>query len=323
MGASFNVEVLNRSGEVKYRQAVTSFPFRIGRGYDADLILDDPYIDSLHVAVSAGPDGELLVTDQGSLNGSDRIVAGRSERIVAAVAVGPNDRLRIGQTMLRIRPADYAVPAAIPVPVLRRRNPVLVLLAFLVMLMAIIDDDWYRPADMFFDRLPGTLLVGTAVVGIWSGILALVGQAFTRRIDFFGHLLIVCVGITAFQFTWRLFDLATFAFGLDQHKVLRLSLYSLVVGAAFYLHLKQFSRADRRLLASSAIFVAAAIVFSPILLDKFGEKKDRSQDIRSPQVILPPLLLATPGVSLDEFIGQIDHAKKEALQLAERFGGRP
>jgi pSer/pThr/pTyr-binding forkhead associated (FHA) protein len=45
------VEVLDRRGRVAERAAVDQLPFRIGRGYDCDLILDDPHVDALHAVI--------------------------------------------------------------------------------------------------------------------------------------------------------------------------------------------------------------------------------------------------------------------------------
>ena len=70
----------------------------MGRGqFFGGMVLDDPRASSRHVSLTVVEEDEVLVTDQGSLNGT--LING--ERIERAI-LGPGDVLRIGGTFLQL-----------------------------------------------------------------------------------------------------------------------------------------------------------------------------------------------------------------------------
>ncbi|MFC7309812.1 FHA domain-containing protein [Streptomyces monticola] len=83
----------------------------IGRSADADVPLDDPDVSRLHCAVTVGPDGRVSVADLNSTNGT--AVDGRPVT-EQAVRLSPGALLRIGESTLRLSPAQdtsEALPA--------------------------------------------------------------------------------------------------------------------------------------------------------------------------------------------------------------------
>ena len=103
MNTPYFIEVLARNGEVKSRHRFDQLPIRIGRGYDNDLILDDPYIAAQHASVEMTESGSLNLRDFSTQNGI--VLNGQRESIVAL-----NDNIvRLGHTNLRIRNAAFKV----------------------------------------------------------------------------------------------------------------------------------------------------------------------------------------------------------------------
>ncbi|MEU5975185.1 FHA domain-containing protein [Streptomyces sp. NPDC047315] len=81
----------------------------IGRSADADVPLDDPDVSRLHCEVTVDDDGRVTVADLGSTNGTaldGRPVGARP------VALPPGALLRLGESTLRLSPADRT--AALP-----------------------------------------------------------------------------------------------------------------------------------------------------------------------------------------------------------------
>ena len=70
----------------------------IGRGPDADIVIDDPYASEFHARVGI-QDGKVLVHDLGSTNGT--YVNGR--RVTTPAAVSTGDTVQIGKTILEVR----------------------------------------------------------------------------------------------------------------------------------------------------------------------------------------------------------------------------
>ncbi len=86
---------------------------RIGRSLEADVPIDDPDVSRLHCVVTVGPGGQITVADLGSTNGTR--VEGRpvDER---PVPLPPGALLRVGESTLRLDPAEGPPPRLVVVP---------------------------------------------------------------------------------------------------------------------------------------------------------------------------------------------------------------
>jgi len=316
MAKRYFVEILNRSNDVERRQEVSGFPVRIGRAYDVDVLIDDPFVDPHHLEITQDQEGQLQAKDLGSQNGTSHLVGKKSTRLQGPVALGPDDRLRIGQSMLRIRPDSHVVPAALALPANEKQSPVSLLLAVFAVTLLSQVDDFYRPVDELVERMPGNALIIVSLLAIGSGIMALVGRAFSRRLDFYRHFLILSVSAAAVMLSLLMFDLVTFAFGLDKPVLIQMSVVSLLVAIALHHHLRLFVRVRRAALFGITLSISTALIFSPKILDKLSDSTSRSKDERASQVILPPEFLLTKGASVDDFLAQVDVARASAERLA-------
>ena len=100
------VEILSRHRDVAARFRITGPDVRIGRGYDNDVIVDDPYVAAQHLHVFRDETGQLVVEDLGSANGM--FLDGGKSRL-ARLTVDGRQPIRIGQTYLRVRDLNHAV----------------------------------------------------------------------------------------------------------------------------------------------------------------------------------------------------------------------
>ncbi|MDH2426416.1 FtsK/SpoIIIE domain-containing protein [Sphaerisporangium sp. TRM90804] len=73
----------------------------VGRAPGAGLVLDDPEVSRRHAELRLGADGTVVVADAGSRNG----VGWRGHRIGADTPVPAGDLVRIGESMVTVRPA--------------------------------------------------------------------------------------------------------------------------------------------------------------------------------------------------------------------------
>jgi pSer/pThr/pTyr-binding forkhead associated (FHA) protein len=112
------VEILSRHRDVVARHRCDGAEVRIGRGYDNDVIVDDPYVAPHHLRVFRDEDGRLVAEDLGSANG---LYTGDGERREKRIAIDGDRPLRIGRTQLRIRESSHVVaPERAAAPVARR-----------------------------------------------------------------------------------------------------------------------------------------------------------------------------------------------------------
>ena len=100
------VEILSRHRDIAARFRIAAAEARIGRGYDNDVIIDDPYVAARHLRVFRDEAGQLVAEDLGSANGTF-LDGGRSR--VARTVIDGKHPIRIGQTWLRIREIHHEV----------------------------------------------------------------------------------------------------------------------------------------------------------------------------------------------------------------------
>lgn len=84
------------------RARVAGSSFSVGRSPDADLTLDDPRVSSWHIRIEDRGDGWALI-DDGSTNGT-RVNGVPTQEVV----LQPNDKIEIGDTVLRFELQDAA-----------------------------------------------------------------------------------------------------------------------------------------------------------------------------------------------------------------------
>ncbi|HYC15496.1 MAG TPA: FHA domain-containing protein, partial [Stellaceae bacterium] len=63
------IEVLGRHRDVVARLRFAGAEIRVGRAYDNDLVLDDPYVAPRHLLIRRETGGALVAEDLGSANG--------------------------------------------------------------------------------------------------------------------------------------------------------------------------------------------------------------------------------------------------------------
>src|ERR1035437_8462401 len=106
------VEVLGRNGEILRRERITALPAFIGRGFEMDLMFDDPYIAASHLRLDAGEKNGFTLTDLGSINGFS-LPTRSNHRQEATVHIEAGETIRLGHTQIRIWHSDSPVAAEI------------------------------------------------------------------------------------------------------------------------------------------------------------------------------------------------------------------
>lgn len=79
----------------------------VGRGYDCDVILDDPYVSENHFEVTLLAEGRFLVTDKGSVNG---VFKGLEKMPNEPFAIESGQEIKVGRTHIKLFSPQHAVP---------------------------------------------------------------------------------------------------------------------------------------------------------------------------------------------------------------------
>lgn len=253
MRAPYFIETLARNGDVLARQKIDHLPIRIGRGYGNDFILDDAHTGAEHAIIEAGPDATLLLRDLGSRNGS--IHHGKR---FDSIELGGQTVVRLGHTNLRVRGADYAVPAETTDTTRHDweglRPAVLGLtLAALTALTGYWLNDFKSFEPISYLMVLSAVLGGALIIG---GAWALANRLFGNLARFGRHLFILGCGVLAIML-WQVAS-STLAYAYSFEALTRYggNVIIAIICCMIFFHLATIKpRHMRRFAAASAIML--------------------------------------------------------------------
>lgn len=310
------VEIIGRHGEVLQRHALQRWPARVGRGYDMDVILDDPHVAPVHLSIEPVQENRYLVRDLGSVNGTRLSTNGARS---AELNTGPDDMICIGQTQLRIRPLHYAVRAETP---LRggtglRNIGLFALLGGIMIGMTI----WTAYLVTLQQDENPAMIVGAlgmaAAVLLWVSAWALVSRIVMGRANFFAHGVIAAAGAIALFVTDIVFDYL--GFGLDLRW---LDYLGILAGAAmfayvFYRHLCLASHFSARALAGAAIVVSFILHAGSMAVD-YAKDRSASGKQQYRETVKAPAFLLVKGVAPAVFFAESESLKRKVDEAATK-----
>ena len=217
------VELLDRTGSVIARHRCNELPVRLGRAYDNDVVVDDPFVASTHVRIERRADGALIARDEGTRNGIHAATRGRRtlwQRVgerSTEIVLTPNTLVRAGHSTLRVRPIDHAVaPERLDTTAHAWEGLRPALVAFLILGLLAMFNAWRSNTTMqenFVYETNLALVLGTMVV--WAGAWALLNRLFGGRARFGRHFLIGTIFLVASVATDLAAELLAYAFSLD------------------------------------------------------------------------------------------------------------
>jgi hypothetical protein len=308
----FFIETLARNGDVLHRQQVDRLPIRIGRGYDNDFIVDDSYAAPQHALIEAGQNGQLVLRDLGTRNG----VVHQGKRH-ANLTLGGDTVVRIGHTMLRVRAADFPVPAELRDRTMHGWEGALPGTAGIALVGALaVFMMWLADTQSFqLIRYLQALAYGIGGALLWAGLWALGNRLFGRHARLGRHLFILACGVAALT----VYRLAASALGYawSFEALTRYGSHAaiLLVAGMIYFHLATVKPQNRRRYAT--ICVALAVLGSGLSVISNEQRYGRAADELFMAVLLPPQMRASPDHGIDEFMGQVG-AMKARLDIERK-----
>jgi pSer/pThr/pTyr-binding forkhead associated (FHA) protein len=301
------LEVLNRAGRVVERIAVTGRDLRIGRAYDNDLILDDPYACSHHAQIS-WDDGELRVTDLQSVNG-----LGTGDRDQTQTFVLRCDaRMHIGRTTLRFRRTDYQGPAALadhhainPFQLLEKplfQGAVFLLAIGLTLLESYFDSVTKVELLKFVPSVVALLVM----ILLWSTLWSFAGRLILQQWRFWTHCAIALSGFILLQSVEIGWGYFAFAFGVDSGESQFIYLMStLFLGLLIFLHLHFVTAAPWQRLARTAAGIAVIVVGLALAVN-LADRDDFSRKPRYEVTLKAPVFKVVGSRTSAEFFQEVE-----------------
>jgi pSer/pThr/pTyr-binding forkhead associated (FHA) protein len=314
------VEVLGSHGQIRARTRLTTLPATLGRGYDADVHIDDPHVCARHAELSRDENGGLVLRDLESVNGIGRA---RLER-AASVQLASGDRVRIGPVEIRVVDAAHPVAASVPLAETRglttgiaKPGRALAVVGGAAAAFALLNYQSSAITDGGVTAFQEAVYI-IAAVAVWASAWALATRIVSRGFRFLSHwawalgLAVIALIVTAIG-EWVDFigpsveagSWLTAAFGFVLLPVL-------IAG-----HLEIASSMSRRSRWRAALSVGAIVVALTLIasLGEDGSDNTWSLDYAGTLKPLPARLI--PAVSLDGFMQATEGLQAEVDALAE------
>ena len=300
------VEVLSRHRDIAARFRIAAPEARIGRGYDNDVIIDDPYVAAQHLRVFRDETGQLVAEDLGSTNGT--FLDGDRNRLARIVVDGKHP-IRIGQTHLRIREIHHEVERERVAAPEWRTLPIAAAVALGASLLGLSAlQVWLaQTVELRASSYLTPLLSIVATVLVWAGVWALLSRIFSGSSHLLRNLLITLAGGLAFSLYYELARIFAFAWTWPGPSTYQYVATWSILAAVCFLHLREVGRTRLKLKgAIVAALLVTAIAFQA--LQRSEAFSDYGRQYTALQLMPPGLRavqLTEPGV----FFGEIANLK--------------
>jgi hypothetical protein len=282
---AFWVEILSRHGDVAQRHRIDGDEVRLGRAYDNQIILDDPYVAAHHVRIARDPAGMLVADDLGSING---LFEGDSNKSMRHIVLGDDQSIRVGTTRIRVRDAGHTVSAERRFARQTWAWHVVFALSVTIIVVRVVLTWLTQMGDPKIADYAGPLAGIGAAVLTWAGMWSVLGRIFAGAPRFRRNLLVALSGLLTLLIVRELADYGAFSFSLQQLTAYRYVGVWLVLGAFTFIHLMVISTAHLRLKASAVALIVGIAIATFTVLDA-GERanSDRQRFVRA---LKPPFL---------------------------------
>ncbi len=312
------VEILSRQHEITARFRLPGQEARIGRGYNNDIIVDDPYVAAEHLRLFRDEAGQLVVEDLGSANGV--YLDGSTQRL-ARIIVDGKQPIRIGQTFLRIREGSFAVePERVGGPE-RRGWPIALAAVLSVLLIGLsMSRLWLgQTSEVQPTTYLQPLLSLVVTVLAWAGLWALLSRIFSGSSRFLRNLLITLTGGFAISLYSAIAQFVAYALTWSAPITYNFATIWVIGAVMCFFHLMKIGPPRLWLKGSIlATLMVAAVAVQALQLSETYFKSGRQN---TPRLLLPPALRIAPLHDGGAFFADI--AKLKAKLDEDRVKARP
>ncbi|MCR5884452.1 FHA domain-containing protein [Rhizobacter sp. J219] len=300
------LEVLDRDGVVRQSLKVGAWPLRVGRAFDNDLVLDDPYTAPQHLRIARDENGQLALTVGESVNGlqCDGRVLTAGQQL--ALPAGPHDKpvsLQLGRTQLRLRLATQVLaPEQVlgAARVLTQGLPTLLLLA-LASALVLGFNTWLESEPDLLTRSLASFAISALAIGFgWAGVWTLLSKVFTHQGHFGWHLRVMLLAVLAWEALMAGTALLAFAFSWPWLTDFNFVPAYAILGAMLYFHLQAVEPQHPRrtlgfALGSALTGLGLSLWFNVQATDRLGSELYMNH-------LFPPALRVAKPVEVPQFM---------------------
>lgn len=315
------LEILDRFGKVRERHKLDRFPVRIGRDYNNDIIVDDPYVSPSHIELLLDGNGHLMVTDLKSDNGLFSLHPLVRHDVLT---VEDNQRIRIGHTDIRLRSLDFPVRETFidrvrPSQIHLLFTNMIMLPVFLLLTAGIFLLYYYEQSyrEISFNHLISQTLPLFIFILFWSCGWSIVSKVVTHKFYFGYHAILTSVIMAAFYLIEPLFEYIEFIYPIDGLSDYLSLLSDLGLPMLLlYGNLRQSTTLSKRGARLTAI-VSSFLVMGVLHLIAFVNQPDFDSRPQFSQVLKAPMFNPHRGKSIDQFFADTKPLSKFDIKKAD------
>lgn len=313
------LEVLSRHRDVAARYRLSDGEMTVGRGYDNDVILDDPYVAPRHLRIVRDETGHWIAEDLGSANG---LFAERGKRRQSRVVLDDDSVVRIGQTFLRLRRSSHTVAPERVLQHAGRALGVALVLGVIALALTALTLWLGETAEPKLSGYLVPLLSLPLAVLAWSGIWAILTKIFSGQARFERHLLIAVSAVLASWVIEQGGEFLVFAASWPSVATYGYVAVWLLSAIVIFLHLRVIGPSRLRLKGG----LVAALMLVGIAIQSVSLFDGRDRQTRQETALLPPGLRLAPMQSDASFFtavaglrAQLDEDRKKAAEESADF----
>jgi hypothetical protein len=323
------IEEVNRLGHVTGRHCYDHLPVSVGRGYQNDLIIGDPYVSSKHIIINdAAIETEDTVNEATANNINSNNINSNNIKICWTVEdlqsdngvkyrshspqsktqqLVSGDEIIIGRTRLRLLSPQHPVakthllPTKASLPRIIAQPGIAVGTVIFAMFLLLLDAQLSIAAKTGFEKLLAHALPTFIFALMWAGVWTFVGRVITHRASFVPHFIAALMVFIISMLTATMSEYLTYNLS---DKLLAALLELLIVGftiaGLIYINLTNSTNVSKR----SSLITSHSVAWSMLLMGLFMQFVNKPEFSHSPEYVSqlkPPFAKIAPSKTLDEF----------------------
>jgi hypothetical protein len=314
--AKIIIEEVNRLGHVTGRHCFDHFPVSIGRGYQNDLIIDDPYISAEHASIHETENG-WLIEDKHSDNGIKfRLHSTQSH----TNHLNSGDEMIAGRTRLRLLSPWHPVakthllPTKTSVSKILANPGVAAGTILLALMLVLIDNQLSIAVKTGFEKLIASAFPTFIFALVWAGIWAFVGRVIIHRASFLPHfvaaLLVFIISMVTASITGYItYNLSTSLVA----SMIEFVVVGFTIAGLFYINLANSTNLNKR----SNLITSHTVAWSMLLMGLFMQYVNKPEFSHAPEYaseLKPPFAKVVSSQSIDDFMKESETVFKHREQ---------
>lgn len=307
------IEIQAENSVYQTHRSFDALPIKIGRGYDNDLILGDPFLSENHLLISEGDQG-WMIEDLQTKNGT---YSKKHQRVIQKSPFSSGDEFIIGKTKIRILNRTHPVP---PPKVLVFRSPFIkkisqpinaLSITIFMIIIFILDEHMKSFKNTPVAKLLSMNLGIILMIAIWAGLWAFVGRIIKKNAQFTAQFSLCAIFLSALIPANQLMNFIEYAF---PDPVITGFITSVLYGVMFMIFLTKSLQVatnisfGKRMMASGLITTLILLIGT---LTFYAEKNEFQPYPKSSYTLNPPKTKIIRSKSIDAFMSKSEKIFKE------------